>query len=648
MNKLLLSMQDGTEVYENDLVRYYSSDMTKIQFGIAKDYDDFENRLIVSAVIESKINPVSIIELYRESDWKTLDITRERDRVTLISYPFRDPFILTEKKNRENRIVAELPYTASGKTTTAHLFDLGYDGFMNQVNATIKMLINEKIMAFNFDSSFTNGTAYHPKLMVRLPYIGKFKYTMNQLFMVSNKEYLKERIITDITQVIYSKVFKDTNKIDTVIYDGQREYSKIRIPLPYKKTAKAKLSEFIYSPEYAYTKLTTSMREIVNNEVVEFKGNLKTSLPYTTTSTIKFWDYANSPAYAEQSINTEALRIIAEDLVTDVTVNGNTVVNLPYTFRGQYSFKTLSTKGTAYMDGEIRADIRSLINTKLIKKYYYSNGTTKVSGLPWIDKISIHNQDLLDKDLDANGVLGKIVQNLQKIINDNANKYDATLIFPWYVNNQLAMRDLFSSSTLSISEQVKDFIIQIINSKLEAFQYGVIISNQKLTMPFYITGYRLNEIPDTQLRNEILNNFESLLAAINLTYPTIKTYRDTDTTIVGKRLKVEVPIIEHLELLVNESSFTQNIYRCFIANDGELTRAYIIVNNSRFNKDISIASPHIDSENSVVLKTFDFSENPLKYKTDYLEYLVNRNKKDVLNMVSHYAESPYDEGVVYV
>ena len=129
---------------------------------------------------------------------------------------------------------------------------------------------------------------------------------------------------------------------------------------------------------------------------------------------------------------------------------------------------------------------------------------------------------------------------------------------------------------------------------------------------------------------------------------TIKTYRDTDTTAVGKRLKVEIPLVEHLELLADESNSTKNVYRCFITNHDELTRAYILVNNKRFNKDIVIASPHIDSENSIVLETFENSENPMKYKTDYLEYLVNKNRKDVIDMVSRYSESPYDEGVVYV
>lgn len=639
-------MTDGTDVYENDLIRYYSSDMSKIQFGIAKEFDDFENRLTVSAVVPIKINPAHIIEVYREADWKTITLTRDDGKVEMTTYPFRDIFTISEKKNRENRIAADLPYKASGQTTLQNLFNLDKEGFLNQVNATIKKIINEKIMAFSFDSTFSNGTAYHPTLITKLPCVGKFKYTMNQLFMVSNKDSLKERVITDIYDVIYSSVLRDTNKIDTVIYDGQRDYAKIRIPLPYTTTSKAKFWDFVYDPDYAYTKVTTSMREIVNNEVVEFNSTLRETLPYTTTSSIKFWDYANSPDYAEQSITTEALRVINEDLVNEVSVNGDTVVNLPYTFRGQYSFKELMAKGTDYMTGDVRSDIRSKINNKLIKKYYYSNGTTKISGLPWIDKITITNNDLLS--FDADGLINKCIDDLENVVDVNATKYDSNLVFPWITTYKIRSGDLLSGGKVTVSDSVLDYCIQMIDSRLEAFQYGIIITNQKLTMPFYITGYTLSEIDDSLLRNEIINNFESLLSNINFMYPNIKTYRDTDTTIVGKRLKVELPLIEHLELLDNESNSTQNVYRCFISNHDELTRAYILVNNKRFNKDIVIASPHIDSENSIVLETFENNENPMKYKTDYLEYLVNKNRKDVIDMVSRYSESPYDEGVVYV
>ena len=639
-------MNDGTDVYENDLIRYYSSDMTKIQFGIAKEYNDFENRITVSAVVPIKINPVNIIETYRESDWKKIDLTRDDGKVEMTVYPFREAFTISEKKNRENRIAVDLPYTITGKTTLEHLLDVGKDGFLNQLSATMKGIINNNIMAFSFDSVFSNGTSYSPKLVVKLPYQGKFKYTMNQLFMVGNKDYLYERILTDIKSVIYSTVFKDSNKIDTQLYDGQREYSKIRIPLPYTKKTSTKFWPFVYSPDYAYTKVITQMREIVNSEVVEFKSNLKVSLPYTTESSIKFWDYVNSPDYAEQAITTEALRVINEDIVQEVSLDGSTVVNLPYVFRGQYSFKELMNKGTSYMDGDIRADIRTTINSKLIKKYYYCNGTTKISGLPWIDKINMKSIDLLDYD--ADGLLSKITGDLEDIVNDKANKFSSDLVFPWIDTTKIRFGNLMSSGKVTISNNIIDYIIQLIDSKMEAFQYGTIITSGKFVMPFYLTGYRLNEISDTGLRNEIINNFESLLAIINSTSSTIKTYRDTDTTAVGKRLKVEIPLVEHLELLADESNSTKNVYRCFITNHDELTRAYIIVSNNRFNKDIIIASPHIDSENSVVLETFENNENPLKYKTDYLKYLVDKNKKDVIDMVSRYNESPYDEGVVYV
>ena len=48
MNTLLVQTND-MDIYTNDLVRYYTDDMSSLEFGIVKGYDSYYKRLVVSA-----------------------------------------------------------------------------------------------------------------------------------------------------------------------------------------------------------------------------------------------------------------------------------------------------------------------------------------------------------------------------------------------------------------------------------------------------------------------------------------------------------------------------------------------------------------------------------------------------------------------
>ena len=77
MGQLIYTTVDGIDIYENHLVRYFTDDRSKIQYGLARRFDSYSNRLIVSAQLEAKINPANIIETYTEEEWK--HITFDRD-----------------------------------------------------------------------------------------------------------------------------------------------------------------------------------------------------------------------------------------------------------------------------------------------------------------------------------------------------------------------------------------------------------------------------------------------------------------------------------------------------------------------------------------------------------------------------------------
>ena len=118
MNTLLVSIGE-VMVYENDLVRYYTDDLSAIQFGIAIRYDEFDNRLIVRATVESSVNPFNIIENYREEEWQHITFDRHDDYVSMSIYPFNGEWTITEKQEKSNRIVVDMPYTKYSKKAAA-------------------------------------------------------------------------------------------------------------------------------------------------------------------------------------------------------------------------------------------------------------------------------------------------------------------------------------------------------------------------------------------------------------------------------------------------------------------------------------------------------------------------------------------------
>ena len=57
-----------------------------------------------------------------------------------------------------------------------------------------------------------------------------------------------------------------------------------------------------------------------------------------------------------------------------------------------------------------------------------------------------------------------------------------------------------------------------------------------------------------------------------------------------------------------------------------------MINDRRKFKGIVFSSPHIYSENNLVLKNFDRDEDPMIYnKEDYLRLLLTHNKQAILN-----------------
>ena len=133
------------------------------------------------------------------------------------------------------------------------------------------------------------------------------------------------------------------------------------------------------------------------------------------------------------------------------------------------------------------------------------------------------------------------------------------------------------------------------------------------------------------MKESIINRFEQLLGCLNAQFWEIKTVQDS------LKLPLEqtaaMPLIREMEFIKEYSSSMKHVYRMYINHSGEIYRAFMIINNRRLHKNITIASPHITSQNSIVLKEVDDVENPLTYDMNYLKFLVNDRKNEVTQML---------------
>lgn len=536
MRELLLTI-DEISVYENDMVRYYTDDLSTIQFGLAIKYDSFENRLTVRAITETLVNPVNIIEVYTEEEWQHITFDKYDDYVNMNIYPFHGGWAMIEKKGRTNKVLVELPYTKYSTFSWARLEEIGLEQFEEQLQLTAINILNTEIMEFSFNTTEVDEAA-SMKIIRNLPYTGQFEIETESVMGYTSMLNFKTWLLNQIEIVISAKIL---NEIHEEIVD--------------------------------LDKLT---RKVSN-------------LPYTVHETISFSDILENSGEVRRSTEYNAISLIQTDLMdllNEEDNNSNFVV-LPHREYGDFNMDTIWDYGLDYFyEGAINY-ARKIINGKLVRKYVYSNGTTIVMDLPWIEKWTMSMWDIMR--------IGKE-----------------------------------ETERLTI-----EHILNLVNIKANTFKYGIVITKDKFNMAMYIYGAPLMEIADDKLKDEIIEHFEEIIANLNMNYWNIKTIEDMK----GSKVSVNLPIVETLEKVENECNSQRDIYRVFIRYSNSLFRAYLLVSNKKLFKGVTIASPHIYSQNSIVLAEVEGKENPMKYEEEYLKYLVNNRRNDVIDMVE--AEAAY-------
>lgn len=585
MNTLLVSIGE-VMVYENDLVRYYTDDLSAIQFGIAIRYDEFDNRLIVRATIENSVNPFNIIENYREEEWQHITFDRHDDYVSMSIYPFNGEWTITEKQEKSNRIIVDMPYTKYSNYNWKKIEEIGLSEFETQLKLTAFSIISNEIMEFSLNTIRIDEAA-DVAITRNLPYSGSFEIDTIHCMSFDNPSLYKTEIF---------------NKMDAIIKN----------------------------------RILTSNSGVVDMTAL---NGTKVALPYKFSEVVSFEDILNNADEVRRTTEFDAMEAMRNEVLSpSVIVDIEENEKLPYREFNEISADNLWDFDTSYIYDMVSSHVRQLVNGTLSKKYNYETGTPIVEDLPWKQTGSISMNTLLEGNIEdiqeetkKNGI-DLLVKRVNNFKYTNASIND----LPWIRDWNITMKDIYEKDEDEIRDMVVKYGKSIIQSKVDNLKYGSVITKDNINVVYYITGGSLGNIADYKLKQGMIEYFEDLLSNINMNYWYIKTVKDAKT---GSK-KVTIPIVENLEKVDNECNSQRYVYRVFIRNSNTLYRAFLIIENKRRFKGVILAAPHIYSQNSVMLRQIEqLNENPLDYKEDYLKYLINNKRNAVLNMVE--AESYY-------
>lgn len=816
MNTLLTSVGEF-DIYTNDLLRYYTDGKDKVQYGIALSYDYYENRITVRAVTEALVNPVNVIEVYHENEWKDIHFTRYGDSVSMTIYPFDGDWIITDKKRRESRIVADLPYYKHGTFVFTRIMDMSEESFQKQISMLLASIIDEEILDNGTNFNTNNNSLTSIKIARKLPYTGNFNYTNTKFISYENNQSaLKTQILNtiytvignnilgveeeviDLTELINGKIDDDGNTIP-VIEDDEPVTNQIPTGIQRVNYATGIIQPINASYSHNITKVT--------------KQSKKVTLPYTTSYTMDIDDFNNiSFDKLKENIVTDLVNVIRRDIMDDkdgfpmkfignmsfesivdssidkvtkdIEYNSRALVRrdilnyssaYPYAYGMGYKIEDLMDLSPKTIEENILYNIKAIIqkdilynstvfpykyegvfttdflmnvnNANVLREIKYN--FTKAIQADFIDSaIEIDEKYILfpyrfDKEftlddymnstvdkllrdaefnyiqLIKNNILGEndilpyryestvetetffhdipertmrnirygiidVVrkQILSKLIPDK-DDYEVYLKFPfryettmdvnmlleygteYFVNmatgaiKDIVMENLidkysFSNGTITVFElpwtttwvidewdlinaenthdiilRLLDHIGDILKEKSKLFNYTTIINKEKINVYMVIKGASLYEIDNQSLKNHVIDEFENILLNLNNNYWTIKTRLDA----IGHTNYLKLPLIETMELVTEECNNQRKVFRMYINHSNEIFRAYLLINASKRNRLVSIACPHIYSQNSLVLAYPDSDDNPLQYKEDYLKYLINNKRNDVINLI---------------
>ena len=601
----LLVNANSIDIHTNDLVRYYTEDKTKIQYGLAISYDNITNTLTVKAGVEDLINPNKVIEVYNEDQWKDITINRHDGYVDVDIYPFDRNWVITEKQGRINNFITDMPYTRYGVLDWSRYEEIGYDEFLNQLELFYTNLINTEVMEFSFNYNLKPNRTVK---LHNLPVEDKFEMSVGSLLSyASNATRLKQQLMFNIETILMNDVLaiSDQNVVDLddrfhEEYDNERQKAidDMLAKLPLIET------ETITSTDIANGRVSKNFKnnlfekqiKTIQDEILkaldfakEDEDYTRIKLPYElkkiyTTSQLMKLERGKFLRDLE-SIGTDMIGLFNRDISTGILVEQSiqsdrkrrNLILLPHTELATVNMDKLWDHSVEYLYNHSIDTARDVIINKLIKGSKYTS-SNEVIDLSYTIHSGINTTKILD--MDRTEQIAYITSHMNTILDE-------------------------------ISTMLK---------------YKVVLGKDKFNTTVYIAGLSLDKTTDEELKEEIINNMEYILGKINEEYWDINTREETSNSLY-------IPLIDDLEYIEKESNSSKKVYKTYIKYNNTIYLGYIIVIRGKAFNGVKFASKTPNSNNNIVLVDADRSIDPLEYSLDYIKFLVNNKRNDVINLV---------------
>ena len=604
MNDLLVSI-DNIDVCSNDIVRYYTEDKVKIQYGLAISYDNITNLLTVKAGVEDYINPNKVIETYSEDQWKDITIDRHDGYVDINIYPFDRNWTIVEKQGRVNNFITDMPYTRYGVLDWSRYEEIGFDAFLSQLELFYTNLINTEVMEFSFNYNLKPNRTVK---LHNLPYEDKFEMDVNSLlFYSSNSERLKQQLMFNIETVLMDDVlaFSDQTVVD----------------------------------------INDKFPEEYDNETQDAIDKMLAKLPLINIENISSEDIVTGKVGRNYKnlIFDKQIKTIQDEILTALDFakedEDYTRIKLPYELKKIYTTSQLMNleRGCFLRDLEtIGSDMIGLFNRDISTGILVDQSIQEdrkrrnLILLPHSEMATVNMDKLWDHSVDY--LYNHSIDTARRTIIDKlikGNKYNSSnevIDLSYTINSSINTVKFMNMDRTEQMTYIIDHMNTILEETSSMLKYKVVLNKDRFNTTMYISGLSLDKNTDNELKQEIINNMEYILGKINEEYWDISTREETSNSLY-------IPLVDDLEYVENASNNNKKVYKTFIRYNNTLYLGYVVVSKSKIFNGVKFASKNPQSKNNIVLAETDKGINPLEYSLDYIKFLINNRRNEVIDLV---------------
>lgn len=540
-------------------------------------------------------------------------------------YSVDDPSYIKKSnyKDLERLKELEFPYTGHNVLRLERLESISGVEIKNEVLNNVLRSIDDYI--------FNHGKTKGKIINTVLPVVGSVPISLDRLNLFSTTNEIKSYVVNMIGKYIDNKVVGDeiTNEESLAMY--RHLHSTTTFPVTFNTQLQLKIDLDSQDPAMVMYQALNTVGNVIDYDLLgmESPKELEVELPYSVSRSMSVEDLlksSNQSQFYDVAVG-DLEEFINFDLLKS---NGSITSDLPIRYSKTASVEDMLKNGVDFSKISMIDGASDFIDDDIIQHYQSQDSNE----LPHIETEKMDSTRTLMNDSSWNFYLDTALYKARKYIEQNQipkYTYNDRRIevedIPYTINKEVSVLELLQASNTVNEETTTQEAFDYIMSKAKDFKYFVLLTNKQFILPLYLTGEPLENTTNSALRETIINAFEDILSWYNANNATIETKK-----ISHDDIDRVVPFIQSMEIVPSQTNNKNVVFRVFLTDDTNIYKAFIMINDRRKFKGIVFSSPHIYSENNLVLKNFDRDEDPMIYnKEDYLRLLLTHNKQAILN-----------------